>query len=112
MDVLWARGASTVREVTEALHSESTPAYTTVLTVLRVLTDKGYVVAQGGDGRAHVFTALVTRAEARQQALNLLLSDFFGGSRQALAQHLVEGALDPEEQARLQALLASSERDD
>src|SRR5262245_33750190 len=105
MEIIWKRGPSTVREVTDALKGSGAPAYTTILTVLRVLTDKGFVKAQG-DARAHVFFALVTRAQARSSALKQLLSEFFGGSPEALAQHLVAEELDPKERARLEALIA------
>ncbi|MEX0912613.1 MAG: BlaI/MecI/CopY family transcriptional regulator, partial [Gemmatimonadota bacterium] len=61
MLVLWERGPSTVAEVREALDDDL--AYTTVLTVLRVLEEKGHV-AHTEEGRAHRYRALVERDEA------------------------------------------------
>ena len=43
MRVLWAKGEASVREVTDALEDSYPVAYTTVLTLLRILTDKDYV---------------------------------------------------------------------
>jgi predicted transcriptional regulator len=89
MRVLWTRGDSSVRDVTEALEASYPVAYNTVLTLLRILTEKGYVSPRQ-EGRAFIYTALVTRAEARTQALRKLMSQFFEGSPTALAQHLLE----------------------
>lgn len=90
MEVLWRRGPSTVREVKDALTGERSPAYTTVMTVLGVLQVKGFVQAEVS-GRAHLYSAQVGEDEARNAALNELVRQFFGGSREALAVHLTEG---------------------
>jgi predicted transcriptional regulator len=112
MEVLWRRGGPcTVREVFEALQAGPAPAYTTVLTVMRVLTAKGYLVARE-DGRAHVFSAKLTQAQARRRALKNLVGEFFGGSPAALAQHLVSEELDEKERAELEKLLARDLSDD
>jgi len=101
MNVLWDRGEATVREVTDALAREPDLAYTTVLTVLQVLKQKKYVAAKE-NAKAHVFRPLVSRADARTRALKQVVSSFFGGSSEALAQHLIENDdIDP---ARLRAL--------
>ncbi|GAM96686.1 transcriptional repressor of BlaI/MecI family [alpha proteobacterium U9-1i] len=89
MGVLWDKGEATVRDVTDALARKHKLAYTTVLTVLRVLTEKGFVAADA-DARAHVFKPLLSREEARARAVSLMVASFFGGSHDALAQHLIE----------------------
>jgi BlaI family transcriptional regulator, penicillinase repressor len=58
MGVLWEQGASTVAEVRAALKDDL--AYTTVLTILRTLEDKGYV-AHEEEGRAHRYRPLVEK---------------------------------------------------
>ncbi|MCX6609763.1 MAG: BlaI/MecI/CopY family transcriptional regulator, partial [Acidobacteria bacterium] len=83
MDVLWARGASTVTEVLEGLPQETPLAYNTVLTTLRILEDKGYLTHEK-EGRAFVYKAKVPREKARQSALRLLLSRFFDNSAEQL----------------------------
>ncbi|WP_291842887.1 BlaI/MecI/CopY family transcriptional regulator [Maricaulis sp.] len=86
--VLWERGEASVREVTDALSAEHGLAYTTVLTTIRIMTDKGYVGFRKS-GRAHIYSALLSRDGARAQALGSLVRSLFGGSAQSLAQHLV-----------------------
>jgi predicted transcriptional regulator len=89
MKVMWMKGEASVREVTEALEDSYPVAYNTVLTLLRILTDKGYVEPRQGEGRAFVYTPTVTKAEAQTRALRKLVGTFFEGSPTALAQHLV-----------------------
>ncbi|MEX2570903.1 MAG: BlaI/MecI/CopY family transcriptional regulator [Gemmatimonadota bacterium] len=85
MLVLWERGPSTVAEVREALDDDL--AYTTVLTVLRVLEEKGHV-AHTEEGRAHRYRALVERDEAGESALRRLTRKLFRGSPELLLTQL------------------------
>jgi predicted transcriptional regulator len=86
--VLWEKGEASVRDVTDALEPTYPVAYNTVLTLLRILTDKDYVVPRQ-DGRAFIYKPTVSRAEARSRALRKVVSTFFEGSPTALAQHLI-----------------------
>lgn len=86
MAVLWEQGACTVAEVREAISDEL--AYTTVLTVLRVLQEKGYV-GHVEEGRAHRYHALVQREEAGLSALRRLRRKVFGSSPELLLTQLV-----------------------
>ncbi len=96
LEVLWARGEASVRDVTEALAHDKTVAYTTVLTMLGVLLKKG-LVSHRPEGRAFIYRAAVSRDEVRGRALHNLLAQMFDGSPEALAVHLVENhALDPD----------------
>jgi BlaI family transcriptional regulator, penicillinase repressor len=88
MRVLWAKGEASVREVTDELEDSYPVAYNTVLTILRILTDKNYVTPRQ-DGRAFIYKPMVTRAEARSRALRKVVSTFFEGSPTELAQHLI-----------------------
>ena len=88
MRILWEKGEASVREVTEALEKTYPVAYNTVLTILRILTDKHYVIPRQ-DGRAFIYRPAVSRAEARSRALRKVVSTFFEGSPKELAQHLI-----------------------
>jgi predicted transcriptional regulator len=88
MRVLWEKGEASVRDVTDALESTYPVAYNTVLTILRILTDKRYVKPRQ-DGRAFIYKPAVTKAEARSRALRKMVSTFFEGSPNELAQHLI-----------------------
>jgi predicted transcriptional regulator len=103
MDVLWEHGASTVAEVRARLADK--PAYTTVLTILRILETKGFIT-HAEEGRAHRYTAQVGREAARRTALQALSDKFFNGSSALLLTHLVsDHKLSPEDVRRIRALL-------
>ena len=70
MVVLWNRGSGTVAEVLEAL--PDTLAYTTVLTVLRTLEQKG-IVAHVVTGQAHRYVPLVPQKTVQRSAIDRLL---------------------------------------
>ena len=86
MGVLWEHGPSTVSEVRESLTDDL--AYTTVLTVLRVLEEKGHV-GHEEEGRAHRYFPRVQRALPRLRALRRLTRKVFRGSPEMLLTHLV-----------------------
>ncbi len=103
MGVLWDRGPATVAEVREALEDEL--AYTTVLTVLRVLEEKGHVRHEE-EGRAHRYHPLVERQAAGKSGLQRLTRKLFKGSPELLLTHLVsDRKLSEEEIRRMRTLL-------
>ena len=106
MDVLWLKGPSTVAEVVEALSPETDLAYSTVLTTLRILEDKGYL-AHSKQGRAFIYEAAVARETARRSALTQLLARFFSGKPELLVQNLLDNEeLSDAEMARLKKMIA------
>lgn len=86
MSVLWERGSGTVAEVRATVHDDL--AYTTVLTVLRILETKGHVRHEG-EGRAHRYFPMVQREAAKRGAVRELVKKFFGGSPELLMTELV-----------------------
>ena len=101
MEVVWEKGKATVAEVVEALPKEVPLAYSTVLTILRILENKGYL-RHIKDGRSFVYRPLVKREQARDNALSHLLRRFFEGSPELLMLNLMEGGkIDDRELARL-----------
>jgi len=97
MAVLWRRGPSTVAEVREELHDEL--AYTTVLTILRTLEEKGHV-GHRGEGKAHRYFPLVERRVAGRSALTRLIETVFNGSPELLLTQLVSDRELTEEQLK------------
>ena len=90
MAVLWDARPSTAAEVREELAGQGVDlAYNTVLTLLRILEDKGHVDHKE-EGRAHRFRAAVKRKEAGASALTRTLDRMFGGSAEALVAQLVQ----------------------
>jgi predicted transcriptional regulator len=105
MDALWQQAPATVSEVAERIDGPSRPAYTTVLTMLRILERKGYVRHEK-DGRRFTYAPLVDRRQARRSALSQLLGRFFGGSEALLVNDLLgHEETDPEQLDRLRTLL-------
>jgi BlaI family transcriptional regulator, penicillinase repressor len=108
MAVLWEHGPSTVAEVRSRLDDDL--AYTTVLTVLRVLEEKGHI-GHEEVGKAHRYFARVKAHTARQTALTRLVDRVFGGSAELLLTHLVsDRKLSAAEVKRLRALLDTHEK--
>lgn len=109
MEMLWTRGTATVAEIVAALPPPPL-AYTTVLTVLRVLERKG-AVAHAPAGRAHVYRALVERDDAARTAIGDVLSAFFSDSKTALALRLLSEAKPSKaEIARIKSVISNYER--
>jgi BlaI family transcriptional regulator, penicillinase repressor len=103
MAVLWQRGSGTVAEVRDALTDDL--AYTTVLTVLRTLQEKGYV-RPVAEGRAHRYFPSVSQEAAGKSVLARVLDKVFAGSAESLLTQLVsDRAIDPDELRRLRKLL-------
>jgi BlaI family transcriptional regulator, penicillinase repressor len=86
MQVLWERGSGTAAEVRDALTDDL--AYSTVLTILRRLEEKGYVCHEE-EGRAHRYFPAVEPGEARESALERLTRGLFLGSPELVLTHLV-----------------------
>jgi len=103
MTVLWAHGPATVADVRERLDDDL--AYTTVLTVLRTLEDKGHI-GHREEGKAHRYFAKVEVHAARRSALSRVVDRVFGGSAEMLLTQLVsDRKLSAAEIKRLRSLL-------
>jgi len=104
MKVVWQRETSTVRDVYEALLKHRKVAYTTVMTMMKILERKGYLKKDLTD-RAYVYRP----AQPRHQVVKAMVTEFLGrvfnGAAEPLLVHLVEDRKldrkDLEELARL-----------
>jgi len=101
--VLWTRGPSTVRDVAEAMGREG--AYTTVLKLMQIMTDKG-LVKRDDSTRSHVYTPASSEDKMQKQLVTDLLDKVFAGSAAKLVlQALDAGKASPEELAEIRKLL-------
>ena len=89
MEALWTHGASSVREVQEALPDKDRPAYTTVQTMVYRLEAKQAVRRVKKVGNALIFEAQITRDSAQRRLIDELLS-IFGGRTQPVMAHLID----------------------
>ena len=88
MNALWPRGEATVRDIQQALVATRPRAYTTIMTILDRLAQKG-VVGRKKAGRAWLYTPNLSAEQARTRAVALLVEGFFQGSTEALASHVM-----------------------
>ena len=103
LQVLWSRGASTVREVAEAMGRES--AYTTVLKLLQIMTEKR-LVRRDESARTHIYEAVYSQDQTQKQIVTELLDRVFDGSAAKLVlQALASGKTSPGELAEIRKLL-------
>lgn len=109
MEVLWEKGSATVAEVAEVLAGKDGSAYTTILTMMRILRDKGYLSCRK-QGRAHLYTPHVNRETAARKAVRHLLTKFFAGSPSELVlTFLRDDDLSPEELDELKRKILESD---
>ena len=110
MKVVWkANGDVTVRDVYEALREQRRVAYTTVMTMMRILEEKGYLQKTMVD-RAHVYRA----AEPRQQVVGAMIRDFvdrvLDGAPKGLLLHLArDNKLTPKQRQIVKQLVEDME---
>jgi predicted transcriptional regulator len=110
MEVLWERGPSTVAEVVNALPKKLGLSYSTVLTTLRILEQKGYL-KHTKEGQAYVYDPIIDRNQARKKALKHVLNRFFNDSPELLVMGLVESEqIDSEDLQRIQRLIDQGEK--
>lgn len=87
LSALWPMGEATVRDLHVKLAAVRPRAYTTVLTIMDRLAQKG-IVARRKVGRAFRYQANLSADEARVKAVEKIVAGFFEGSAEALAAHL------------------------
>ena len=87
LSVLWPLGEGTVRDIHRALAASRPRAYTTVMTIMDRLEQKG-IVARRKVGRAFLYEPKLSAEEARLKAVEKIVDGFFNGSSEALVAHL------------------------
>jgi len=97
LNVIWERGPSTVREVMRELNKQRERAYTTIMTLMNGMADKG-ILSQKPQGRAFIYSANIDRSKLQTRMLNDLIGKVFDGSASALVNKiLAEGQADEDE---------------
>jgi predicted transcriptional regulator len=105
MQVLWERGALSIREIQEGFPERDRPAYTTIQTTVYRLEAKKAVRRVKKISNAHIFEATVTRQSAQGRLIDDLLG-LFGGRGQPVMAHLIEaGKLTMEDIREAERLL-------
>lgn len=112
MRILWAQGESLVSDLVAAMPDNAPLAYTSVLTTVRILEQKGYVKHRQ-EGRAFLYRPCIAEHEASRSEVNHMLHRFFGNSRERLLLTLLgDGDMTPDELQRLKNAIAEAETSD
>jgi predicted transcriptional regulator len=111
MKLLWSRGESAVSDLVAAIPVGEALAYTSVLTTVRILEQKGYV-RHRQEGRAFLYSPCVEEREASRSEMRHMMQRFFGNSRERLLLSLLgDDEIDADELARLKAAIARAADD-
>jgi predicted transcriptional regulator len=89
MKVIWELGAATVRDVYEALLDRRKIAYTTVMTMMKILEQKGHL-RRKLDDRAYVYQPTRPKQQVVRSMVREFVDRVFNGSAQPLLLHLLE----------------------
>ena len=109
MKVIWRLGSATVREVYEALRENRRIAYTTVMTMMKILEEKGYLKKSRAE-RAYMYKP----SRPRQQVVGAMVRDFvdrvFDGAASGLLLHLAkDGRLSKDERQHIRRIIEDIE---
>jgi len=112
MRIIWEAEPCTVNDVVDKLPDSEPLAYSTVLTTMRILEEKGYI-DHTKKGRAFVYHSLADPTEVRQSALEHVMNKFFDNSRELLlANVLNKGTMTPRELKAIRSMLDASHLED
>jgi BlaI family penicillinase repressor len=111
MHVFWKKGEATVSDVRDLLAAEGRDlAYTTVATLVRILTEKSFL-QQTNDDRPFRFAPVRSFEEVSGNLLGDLVKRVFGGSREKLLVRLMdEEQLSPKEREALEQILKEQQQ--
>ena len=105
LQILWAEQPASVRDVFEQISKQRKLSYTTVLTVLQRMTDKG-LVERTKEGKAHLYLAVAKEQEVQLSLSERLLKTAYKGSGMNMALHaLGQSKVSQAELAELQQWL-------
>ena len=111
LQVLWANGPSTVRQVNEVLNKVREVGYTTTLKLMQIMHEK-QILARTKSGKTHIYRALVTQSDTQKALLNRFVDSTFGGSMTQLVLQALGGhQASVEEIDQIRAYLDQLEKD-
>ncbi len=105
IEVLWARGECSIREVLESLQARRRPAYTTIQTTMYRMEEKGVVRRVKKIGNFHLFAACISRDAAQRRLVDDLLAVFGGHAQPLMAQLIETGKLSLEDVKEAEQML-------
>ncbi len=107
MKVIWRLGAATVKDVCDTMSQTKAVAYTTILTLMGILEEKG-ALSHTRSGRAFLFRPLLSRRQATRNMVHDVITRYFDGSPEGLVEDVLESeAFDPVQIEAVRGLLDS-----
>ncbi len=111
MKLLWVHGECAIADLVRELSGSTPLAYTSVLTTVRILEQKGYVEHRQ-QGKAFLYSPCVAESEASRSEIKHVLQRFFGNSREQLLISLLgDDDITPSELQRLRDAIAAAPAD-
>lgn len=111
LQVLWAKGPSTVRQVNEVLNRIKEVGYTTTLKLMQIMHEKG-LLSRTKSGKTHTYVSLVNQSDTQQALLDRFVDRTFGGSMTQLVLQALGGhSASTEEIDQIRAYLDQLEND-
>jgi len=105
LQVLWDKGAATVRDVHEVLSVYKDSGYTTTLKLMQIMHEKG-IVTRDDSNKTHIYKPNVDKEKTQQQMVGKMVDALFGGSAsQLVMQALGSSQPSKEELDEIQNLL-------
>jgi BlaI family transcriptional regulator, penicillinase repressor len=105
LQVLWEKGAATVREVHEVLSVYKESGYTTTLKLMQIMHEKG-IVTRDDSSKTHIYQSNINKEKTQQQIVGKMVDALFGGSAsQLVMQALGNANASKEELDEIQTLL-------
>ena len=112
MEVLWAKGECSIRDILDALPGKRRPAYTTIQTTVYRIEGNNTVRRVKKVGNFHVFAPAISRKAVQRRLIDDILA-LFGGRGQPVIAHLVEtGKLSLQDVREAERLLLSQSNED
>lgn len=111
MDVIYARGSATVRDVMQGI--PDAPSYSAVRAMLKILEEKGHLKHRQ-EGPRYLYAPVVPRQAASESALKQMLRTFFDGSTERAMAALLDMSSDrlsAEELDRLARLIEQARKE-
>jgi len=108
--VLWEKEAATVKEVHEIINARKPTGYTTVLKLMQIMREKGFV-ERDDTNRAHIFRAVQPQLETQKNLVSDLIEKVFRGSALKLVQHVLEAKpADAKELKKIRKMIKRAEK--
>ena len=112
MEVLWAKGECSIRDIIDALPGKRRPAYTTIQTTVYRIEGKNIVRRVKKVGNFHLFAPVISRAAVQRRLIDDILA-FFGGRGQPVMAHLIEtGKLSLQDVKEAERLLRNQSKEE